>query len=706
MQAYCGSIIAGGRPLKQRLVYPVAPRSNVDDIYFGTSVADPYRSLEDLDAPETRAWLEAEDALTQAYLGELPQRTQLCERLTELWNYERIGEPLRKGGRHYYVRNEGLQEHAVLYARDSPDTPPRILLDPNELSKDGTISLGAFSVSHDGNLLAYATQDGGSDWLTWRVRDVSTRVDLPDEISWSKFSTAAWLGDNSGFFYAAYDPPHAGETLRAANREHKLYLHKLGATQAEDILVYARPDRPTWNFSSYVTSDGRYCVIDAHDGTDPRNCVFYLDLKDRERTVRPLFTEADAAYQFIDHDGPRWYFQTDRDAPLGRIVAVDLAAPESFEEIVAQDAMALEVTTSAGGRFFARYLSDASTKIRVFDRQGRFERDVALPGIGTASGFEGERDDRDTYYSFASFTTPPQVLRYEIESGESFPETVPGVAFDPSLFVTEQIFATSNDGTRVPMFVMRRRDLVRDGTARTVLYGYGGFNISLTPLFSPARILWLERGGVFAVANLRGGTEYGEEWHRAGTLDRKQNVFDDFIACAELLVAERYTSSARLAIAGGSNGGLLVGAAITQRPELFGAALPAVGVLDMLRFHRFTIGHAWIPEYGAADASEAEFLTLRAYSPLHNLKAGTTYPATMITTADHDDRVYPAHSFKFAAALQAAQGGPAPILLRVEMRGGHGAGKPTNKVIADAADDFAFLFSVLNGGEKTAPASR
>jgi prolyl oligopeptidase len=416
-----------------------------------------------------------------------------------------------------------------------------------------------------------------------------------------------------------------------------------------------------------------------------------------------LFTEADAAYQFVDHDGPRWYFQTDRDAPRGRIVAVDIAAPESLEELVAEDAMALEVTTSTGGRFFARYLSDASTKIRVFDRQGRFERDVALPEIGTASGFEGERDDRNTYYSFTSFTTPLQVLRYEIESGESFPETVPAVAFDASQFVTEQIFATSNDGTRVPMFVMQRRNLVRDGTARAILYGYGGFNISLTPMFSPARVLWLELGGIFVVANLRGGAEYGEEWHRAGTLDSKQNVFDDFIACAELLIAERYTSSVRLAIAGGSNGGLLVGAVVTQRPELVGAALPAVGVLDMLRFHRFTIGHAWIPEYGAADASEAEFRTLRAYSPLHNLKAGTNYPATMITTADHDDRVYPAHSFKFAAALQAAQAGTAPVLLRVEMRGGHGAGKPTNKLIGDAADDFAFLIAALNDGGAESP---
>lgn len=546
-------------------------------------------------------------------------------------------------------------------------------------------------------MLAYAIQDGGSDWLTWRVRDVRTGLDLADEVSWSKFSTAAWLDDNAGFFYAAYDPPHETATLRAANREHKLYFHRLGTPQTDDRLVYARPDRPTWNFFPHVTSDGRYCVIDAHDGTDPHNRVFFIDLAQRDWTVRPLFAQADAAYGFIDNDGPRCYFQTDRDAPRGRIVAVDLAAPERVEELVSEDAMALEATTSAGGRFFARYLADAATKVRVFDRQGRFERDVELPGIGTASGFDGERDDTDAYYTFASFTAPAQVLRYEIESAQSFPITTPRVAFDPSLFVTEQLFATSKDGTRVPMFVTHRRDLVRDGAARTILYGYGGFNISLTPAFSPGRIAWLERGGIFVVANLRGGAEYGEDWHRAGTLGRKQNVFDDFIACAECLVAERYTSPARLAIAGGSNGGLLVGALVAQRPDLIGAALPAVGVLDMLRFHHFTIGHAWIPEYGAADASEAEFQTLYAYSPLHNLKADISYPATLITTADRDDRVYPAHSFKFAATLQAAQAGPAPILLRVEMRGGHGAGKPTNKLIADVADDFAFLFAVLNG---------
>jgi prolyl oligopeptidase len=581
--------------------------------------------------------------------------------------------------------------------RDAPHDPPRVLLDPNELSEDGTISLGAFSVSHDGNRLAYATQDGGSDWLTWRVRDVRTGLDLPDEVSWSKFSGAAWLGDNSGFFYAAYDPPHEDETLRAANREHKLYLHTLGTPQANDRLVYARPDEPSWNFGAYVTDDGRYCIIDAHEGTDPCNRVFFIALDEPDWSVRPLFPEADAAYAFIDNDASRWYFQTDRDAPRGRIVAVDIAAAGELEELVPEDAMALEATTSAGGRFFARYLADAATKVRVFDRQGRFERDVALPGIGTASGFDGERGDRETYYTFTSFTTPARVLRYEIESAESVGVTAPRVAFDPSLLVTEQIFATSKDGTRVPMFVTYRRDLARDGQARTLLYGYGGFSISLTPAFSPARIAWLERGGVFAVANLRGGAEYGEDWHRAGTQARKQNVFDDFIACAEHLIAQRYTSPARLAIAGGSNGGLLVGAILTQRPELIAAALPAVGVFDMLRFHHFTIGHAWIPEFGAADASEAEFRTLFAYSPLHNITAGVRYPATLISTADRDDRVYPAHSFKFAATLQAAQAGPAPILLRVELRAGHGAGKPTNRVIADAADDVAFLCAALGG---------
>jgi prolyl oligopeptidase len=676
-------------------VYPVPPATDVVDTYFGTPVADPYRTLEDLDAPQTRAWLEAQAATTEEYLRALPGRAALRERVAELWNYERIGEPLRKGGRQFSLRNSGLQQQAVLYTRDSPEATPRVLLDPNGFSADGTISLGAFSVSHDGNSLAYATQDGGSDWLTWRIRDVRTGSDSTDVVSWSKFSNAAWLGDASGFFYAAYDPPREHEALRAANRGHKLYFHRLGTPQADDRLIYARPDRPTWNFAPYVTDDASYCIIAAHDGTDPNNRVFYIDLNESEWVVRPLFEDGDATYRFVDDDGPRWYFQTNRGAPRGRIVAVDLGAPHTLEEIVPEREMALEATSSAGGRLFAHYLADASTKICVFDRAGRFERDVVLPGIGSAGGFAGERADRDTYYTFASFTAPARVLRYDIESGESFPLTTPSVAFDPSLFVTEQIFATSKDGTRVPMFVTHRRDLARDGCAPTILYGYGGFNIALTPTFSPGRIAWLERGGVFVVANLRGGSEYGEDWHRAGILDRKQNVFDDFIACAEHLIAERYTSPRKLAIAGGSNGGLLVGAILTQRPDLIGAALPTVGVLDMLRFHHFTIGHAWIPEYGAADASEAEFRTLHAYSPLHNIKPGVAYPATLITTADRDDRVYPAHSFKFAAALQAAQAGPAPILLRVEMRGGHGMGKPTSKVIEDVADDFAFLFHLF-----------
>ena len=667
--------------------------------YFGTLVGDPYRKLEDLDAPETSEWLGAQAALTEAFLASLPERAALRARVAELWDYERIGEPFRKGGRRFQLRNSGLQQQAVLYVTDAAEAAARVLLDPNAFSDDGTISLGAFSVSHDGNLLAYGTQDGGSDWLTWHVRDVRTSADLPDSVAWSKFSSAAWLRDSSGFFYSAFDPPQAHETLRAANREHKLYFHRLGTAQAEDILVYSRPDEPTWNFFAQVTNDGRWCILDAHEGTDPRNRTFSIALDERPWTVRPLFAQGDAAYRFIECDGSRWYFQTDRDAPRGRIVAVDPASPETIVEIVAEDEMALEGTTSAGGRLFAHYLSNAATKVRVFDLEGRFERDVELPGIGAASGFDGEREDRDAFYTFASFTTPSRVLRYDIESGESFPVTAPKVAFDPSLFVTDQTFATSKDGTRIPMFVTHRRDLPRNGMAKTILYGYGGFNISLTPSFSPARIAWLERGGVFVVANLRGGAEYGEDWHQAGILHRKQNVFDDFIACAEHLIAEGYTSAAKLAIAGGSNGGLLVGAVLTQRPELFGAAMPAVGVMDMLRFHHFTIGHAWIPEYGAADTSEAEFQTLYAYSPLHNVRPGEAYPATLITTAERDDRVYPAHSFKFAAALQTAQRGPAPILLRVEMRGGHGAGKPTSKLIADAADDFAFLRHVLDGSK-------
>ncbi len=678
-----------------RLRYPVAPTTNAVDTYFGTAVPDPYRGLEDVDAPATADWILAEASLTESFLTKVPARKRLRKRLTEIIDYEKIDLPFHRGSQYFFTRNSGLQNQAVLYTHDGPTGTPRILLDPNSLSPDGTVAVVGYGASKDGTLLAYATANAGSDWETWRVREVASGRDRPDLIEWSKFGGAAWLADNAGFFYSAYDKPANAEALKAANFYHKLYFHRLGMPQASDRLVYERRDQKAWIFNADVTEDGRYAVITASEGTDRRQRISTIDLRDSSWAVRALLPRGDAAYSFVTNDGPIFYFVTDRDAPRGRLIALDISAPERVREVIAERPATLQAVTSTGGRFFASYLADARCEIRVHGRDGRLAGEVALPGIGSASGFGGERDDTQTYYSFSGFTTPPTTYRYDIAGGTSTLVRRGNVKFDCTEFTTEQVFFPSKDGTRVPMFVSYKKGLRRDGKAPTVLSGYGGFNIPLTPAFSASRIVWMELGGILAVANLRGGSEYGEQWHEAGMLERKQNVFDDFVAGAQYLIDQKYTSTPKLAIQGGSNGGLLVGAAMTQRPDLFGAALAHVGVLDMLRYDKFTIGHAWIPEYGSAERSAAEFKTLFAYSPLHNIKSGTAYPPTWISTGDHDDRVFPAHSFKFAAALQQAQRGDAPVLLRVETRAGHGAGKPTSKVIDELTDDYAFLVKTL-----------
>ncbi len=681
----------------QPIVYPVTSKQDVVDDYFGTKVEDPYRWLEDDNSPETKSWVQAQNKVTFAFLEAVPRRAQIRDRLKTLWNYERFGIPFRRGERWFFTRNSGLQNQSVLYVSDAPDGAPRELLDPNRLSKDGTVSLTVSSPSEDGRLLVYGTSSGGSDWQEFRVRDVATAKDEPEVLRWIKFSGASWARDGSGFYYCRYPEPKEGAALTQKNENQSIWFHKPGTKQEADTVVYARPDKPQWGYYPYVTEDGRHLVITVTEGTDPKTRVFYRDLAEPRGGTVELLNKFDAAYDFIESDGTTFYFKTNLDAPRYRVIAIDVAQPgrEHWREIVPQSADKLEDVSMTGGQLFCEYLQDAKSAVKAFDLQGHPVRDVALPGIGSVGGFGGRKEDREIYYSFTGFTSPPSIHRYEIASGASTPFREPKIDFDGGGLETKQVFVTSKDGTRVPMFLVHRKGLELDGSHPTLLYGYGGFDISLTPAFSVSRAVWLEMGGVFALANLRGGGEYGSEWHEAGTKLRKQNVFDDFIACAEWLVKEKYTRSAKLAIQGGSNGGLLVGACMTQRPELFGAALPAVGVMDMLRFHKFTIGWAWKSDYGSSEKPD-EFRALLAYSPLQNLKPGTRYPATLVMTADHDDRVVPAHSFKFAARLQECQAknGP-PVLIRIETSAGHGAGTALTKVIDETADQWAFLAKVL-----------
>jgi prolyl oligopeptidase len=680
--------------------YPPARKSDVVDDYHGTKVADPYRWLEDPDAPETRAWIEAENQLTQGYLAQIPQREAIRRRLTTLWNYPKYGAPFHKAGRYFFFKNDGLQNQSVLYKQTSLAADPETLLDPNLLSQDGTVALSTLAVSEDGGLVAYGTSASGSDWEEFRVRDVATGRDLPDHLKWIKFSGASWTKDGAGFFYSRYPEPTA-QALTAVNRFQRVYYHRLGGDQTSDALVYERPDQPDWGMNAEVTDDGRYAVLSVWLGTDRRNRVYYLDLKDARRPsvqgqVVRLLDDFDASYSFVGNDGPVFYLLTDLDAPRKRVIAIDVRQPERahWRELIPQGDDVIESVQIIHDTFVATYLHDAHSRLRLCGLDGRFLKDLELPTLGSVGTVSGERKDDAMFYAFTSFLYPTTIFRYDFPSGATSVFKAPTIDFDPSGYETEQVFYHSKDGTRVPMFITHKKGLKRDGTNPTYLYGYGGFRISLTPSFSVATLVWLEMGGVYAVPNLRGGGEYGEEWHQAGMHDKKQNVFDDFIAAAEYLIREGYTSTAKLAIAGGSNGGLLVGAAMTQRPDLFGAALPAVGVMDMLRFHKFTIGWAWVTDYGSAD-SAAQFPYLYKYSPLHNLRPGTSYPATLITTADHDDRVVPGHSFKFAATLQAAQAGPRPVLIEIETKAGHGAGKPTSKIIEEQADRFGFLVKNL-----------
>jgi prolyl oligopeptidase len=675
------------------LVYPKAKTVDQIDDYHGVKVSDPYRWLEDTDSADTHDWVEAENKLTFSYLDQISYRGAIRERLTKLWNYERFTVPGKQGGRYFFGHNDGLQNQDVLLVADSLTAEPRQLLDPNTLSTDGTVALAGLAITDDGKLMAYGTAASGSDWQEWHVRDVDTGKDLPDHIKWVKFSGASWTKDGKGFFYSRYDEPKQNAaTLRDANYFQKLYYHKLGTEQSEDKLIYDRPDNKELLFNGSVTDDGRYLIIHVSQGTSPKNRLYYKDLIQPDAPVVKLLDDFDAAYNFIDNDGPVFWFQTDLDAPRGRVIAIDTNHPERarWKTVIPQTADKLNAASVVDNLFLLDYLKDARTEVRVHDLNGKFVRSVDLPGIGTAAGFGGKRSDKETFYAFTSFISPTTVYRYDPESGKSSVFRQPKVDFDPNQFETKQVFYNSKDGTRVPMFLTYKKGLKLDGQNPTLLYAYGGFDISLTPSFSVPTIVWLEMGGVYAQPNLRGGGEYGEEWHMAGTKAHKQNVFDDFIAAAEWLIANKYTSTPRLAIRGGSNGGLLIGACLTQRPDLFGATLPLVGVMDMLRFQKFTIGWNWIADYGSSDNAE-EFKALYAYSPLHNIRPGSKYPATLITTADHDDRVVPAHSFKYAATLQTLASKDNPVLIRIETKSGHGA-VSTSKAIELTADIYSFLF--------------
>jgi prolyl oligopeptidase len=672
--------------------YPTAPTADQVDDYHGTSIADPYRPLEDSDAPESRAWIDAQNRLTGRVLGEVPQRHVIRERLAEVWDFARAGAPWRRGDRWFQARNTGVQDQDVLWVADAPDAEGHVLLDPNLLSEDGTTALASVATSESGELIAYATSDAGSDWQTWGVRRVDSGEDLPDRIGWSKFSSAAWTDDDAGFFYGRYPEPPAGATYDAPNLNMELRYHRLGTDPADDRLVFSTPEHPDWGFEPEVTDDGRLLVLNVWRGTDPENRVYVGNLTGGAdaAAVRPLLNEADASYVPIGAIDGTLYLHTDLDAPMGRVVAIDLAVPTVLREIVAEDPDTLEMVRLVGGRLACAYLHDAHHRLAIFELDGSAVAEPELQGIGTLADLAGERDDDEMFATLMSFAAPASVIGVRMADGTVREVGARSLAWDPGDYVTEQAFVASDDGARVPLFLTHRRDVTADGTVPTWLYGYGGFQVAIGPMFKPEWLAWMERGGLLAVASLRGGGEYGKGWHDAGRLDNKQNVFDDFAACARWLAASGWTDAAHIAIHGRSNGGLLVGACLTQHPELFGATVAEVGVMDMLRFHRFTIGWGWTSDFGSADDPEG-FRTLIAYSPLHNIRAGVAYPATLITTGDHDDRVVPGHSLKFAAALQAAQAGEAPVLVRIDTDAGHGVGKPVSKLINERADVLAFL---------------
>ena len=680
------------------LVYPETATVDQIDYHHGTPVPDPYRWLEEdvRESSQVQDWVDAQNEVTFAYLDTIPERQTIRTRLAELWDYEKYTVPTKEGGRYFFEHNDGLQNQYVLFMQESLDSEPVLLIDPNSWAQDATVALSAYYPSPDGRFLAYTVQDGGSDWRTARVMDLASLETLEDELEWLKFTSLAWAPDGSGFYYTRYPEPQEGSKHQESALNSRVYFHRVGSAQADDELVYARPEEPGWSFFPYVSEDGRYLVLFVWQ-QGHKNLVAVLDREGESTEPTFLIDEFEDSWSPLGNLGSKLLFLTNHSAPNYRIVAIDAENParENWREVIPEGESVLSGASLVGGHLIAGYLVDARFLGKVFDLEGNQVRTISTPGIGSAFGFGGRSDDTETFYSYSSYNRPTTIYRYDVETGEATVFKQTEVDFEPDDYLVEQVFFESKDGTRVPMFIAHRADLQRDGQRPTLLYGYGGFNSAQKPYFSITRLAWMEMGGVFAVANLRGGGEYGEEWHRAGTKLQKQNVFDDFIAAAEYLISSGFTRPDRLAIMGGSNGGLLVGAVTNQRPDLFGAALPAVGVMDMLRFHLFTAGRFWVEDYGSAE-EPAEFEALLAYSPYHNIEPGIEYPAVLATTADTDDRVVPGHSFKYMAALQAAQGGDAPVLIRIETRAGHGAGKPTDKSIQEYADRWAFLVEALD----------
>jgi len=683
-------IIAGACNTRTKTEYPVTEKDQTVDTYFGRDVADPYRWLEDDTSKATGAWVEAENKVTLEYLSKIPFRDWLKQRLTELMDYERIGMPIKKKGKYYFTKNDGLQNQSVLFVKESLDGTSKIVLDPNQLSDDGTVALTGYSFSHDGKYLAYSIARSGSDWNEIFVIDLATGQHTNDHIRWSKFGGPSWQGD--GFYYSAYDAPEAGKEFSDMNENHTIYYHKLGNPQSGDLLVYRNQKEPQRFYYGEVSEDERVLFI-FESGAENGNNVFMKDLTQKNVKEIQLTEDMNYMYYPIEVIGDKIYFLTNYQAPKCKIMVADIRSPklEDWKELIPETESVLSDVQIIGGKLVLIYEKDASQHAYIYSLEGKQLYEVALPTLGSVY-FGGDKDDKETFYVFTSFTFPPTIYKYDIDTNKSELYMAPKVAFNPDDYTTEQVFYPSKDGTKIPMFLTYQKGLKKDGTNPVLLYGYGGFNISLTPAFSTNRLVFLENGGIYAQANLRGGSEYGEDWHQAGIKMHKQNVFDDFIAAGEYLIREKYTDKDRLAINGGSNGGLLVGAVVNQRPDLFKVAVPAVGVMDMLRYHKFTIGWNWASDYGTSEDDKEMFEYLYAYSPLHNIRDdGTTYPAVLITTADHDDRVVPAHSFKYAATLQAANTGNAPKLIRIETNAGHGAGKPISKIIDENADIYAFI---------------
>lgn len=682
--------------LPSPIVYPRSEKIDHTDNYHGTSVSDPYRWLEDdvRVSDKVGKWVDAQNSVTNAYLKALPDREKIEARLKALWNYERMGTPFKEGDQYFFLRNDGLQNQSVLYMLDDLEGDPRAVLDPNNWSADGTLALGGLAISPNGRYLAYGIQDGGSDWRTYKIKDLESGEDLDEVLEWLKFTQAAWAADNSGFYYGRYPAPKEGEALQSLNLNKKIYFHRVGTPQSQDQLVYERPDQPDWDLGAEQSEDGRWLVISAARGTDFRNRIFVKDLMS-DGEISEIVGDFKAGYSFLGSDNALLYFVTTENAPNRRVVSIDMSEPadNAFREILPEAELAAQSIQFIGNRLIVEYLEDAKSVIKVFAKDGSLERVVQLPGVGSVRSISGDDNEPEAFFSYSSFNTPPAIYRLNVTNGQTEEWKRAEVDFDPQAYEVKQVFFTSKDGAKIPMFIAHKKGIDLTEGAPTLLYGYGGFGISLSPDFSVSRLAWMEMGGVFALANLRGGGEYGEAWHKAGTKLDKQNVFDDFIAAGEYLISQGYTKPKQLAVQGGSNGGLLVGAVINQRPDLFGAALPAVGVMDMLRFHKFTAGRYWVDDYGSSDDPE-EFEAILAYSPYHNLSA-TDYPAVLVTTADRDDRVVPGHSFKYAARIQELHTGQSPVLIRIETRAGHGSGKPTEMIIEEVADKWAFLLHNL-----------